>query len=76
MQIFVYGETVLVSWDNKGPLWALTSDGQVSEQLRVQGDLVWMDGQSGFNAGYAVGHCDGFEEAAREAVPQPHAAAS
>lgn len=75
MQIYVADNQVLVSWGTRGPLWSLNSDGSVSEQLRVQGDLVWEDGQDGFDFGYAVGHADGFEQACRDAVT-PTAAAS
>lgn len=80
MQIFVSGDKVLVSWDDIGPVFVLTPDGEVDHQFRVQGDMVWMDGEKGFNAGYQVGLSEGYESGARasaleHAVP-PRAVAS
>jgi hypothetical protein len=78
MEIFVHADRVLVQWGN-GPVKVLDPDGSVSEQYRVQGDLVWADGERGFDRGYDVGFKEGedagYNKGAEDAV-KPTAVAS
>lgn len=73
MEIYVHREDALVTWGDKGPVRVLSSDGSVSEQRHVQGDLVWMSGQDGFDAGHAAGFEEGFEAGVRASALE-HAA--
>jgi hypothetical protein len=75
VEIYLHENKVLVTWADKGPVWVLSPDGTVSEQLRVQGELVWANGERGFSSGYSVGHSEGYEQACRDA-DKPAAVAS
>jgi hypothetical protein len=82
VEIFVYQDRVLVV-RGSGPVRVLNPDGSVSEQHRVQGDLVWADGERGFDQGYTigfregenVGYNNGVKDAAEDAA-KPTAVAS
>lgn len=64
MEIYVFADKVLASW-GFGPVRVLSSSGPVVEQRRVQGDLVWMSNERGFDYGHAVGYEEGFEAGVR-----------
>lgn len=80
MEIYLSSDRrrVLVYW-GRGPMSVLHPDGTVTEQSRVEGQLVWSTFEPDFEAGYAKGNEEGYREgfaAGRAAAAKAKAKAS
>jgi hypothetical protein len=76
MEIYLSSDRrrVLVYW-GRGTMTVLHSDGTVTEQSRVEGELVWSTFEPGYDAGYAKGNEEGYREGYAQGLNEGRAAA-